>query len=73
MDQSQLNKELYEQCTKGHLELVKYLVKQGADLEAKSLGSYTSLNWVSRNGKLDLVKFLVEAGSKLEAKRHWLW
>jgi ankyrin repeat protein len=46
----------------GKLEVVKYLVKQGADINAAD-DSYSVLYLASRHGYLEIVKYLVECGA----------
>ena len=50
---------------KGHLEVVKYLVGQGADVRAQY--DY-ALRYASLNGHLDIVKYLVDKGSYVSAE-----
>ena len=50
------------------LEVVKYLVKIGANLEARDSSKRTPLMWVFQWGCLDVVKYLVEAGANIEAR-----
>ena len=49
----------------GHLEVVKYLVEQGADI---CVDSDQALRWASRNGYLKVVKYLVEQGANIHAR-----
>ena len=42
----------------GHLEMVKYLVGNGADVNAKDKNDKTALILASENGHFDLVKYL---------------
>ena len=48
----------------GHLEVVKYLVGQGASLTATyPLNDYTALHYAAYMGRLEMVKYLVGAGA----------
>ena len=49
----------------GHLNIVKYLLKQGADIHA---GEDSALRSASRNGRLDIVKYLVQSGANIHAR-----
>jgi ankyrin repeat domain-containing protein 50 len=56
----------------GHLDLVKYLVSQGASTRNRDLeNQWTALMWASYEGHVDIVKFLESAspGSLAEALR----
>jgi len=44
----------------GNLELVKYLVGQGADVNARGIDGMTVLLYASKSGNLELVKYLVD-------------
>ena len=54
----------------GHLEIVKYLVENGADINAKDYEEFTSLIRASINGHLEVVKYLVENGADINTKDH---
>ena len=53
----------------GHLEIVKFLVKEGGtDVESKNYWQQTLLSCAAWNGHLEIVKFLVnEAGADVKA------
>ena len=55
----------------GHLAVVRYLVEQGADLEAKGHYDFTPLHRAAGGGHLAVVRYLVEQGADLEAKGHY--
>ena len=42
----------------GHLEVVKHLQENGAEIDAKSNDGWTSLMLASQNGHLEVVKYL---------------
>ncbi|PCI09756.1 MAG: hypothetical protein COB73_04925, partial [Flavobacteriaceae bacterium] len=44
----------------GDLEIVKFLVEQGANINYQNNYGWTALISASRNGHLEIVKFLVE-------------
>jgi ankyrin repeat protein len=54
------------QC--GHLDVVKFLVKQQAEVNAKNTGGWTPLHLAAQNGHLDVVKFLVEQQAEVNAR-----
>jgi ankyrin repeat protein/preprotein translocase subunit SecA len=52
----------------GYLEVVKYLLEQGSDIEEKDEDGMTALVYASKAGRLDTVKYLVEQGANIEDK-----
>ena len=58
------NKGLIEAAKLGILSLVKYFLKQGADIHA---GNNDALKSAAEYGHLDVVKYLVEQGADLHA------
>ena len=56
---------LYRASKKGRLEIVKYLIKQGANVSACN---YLAFRQASRKGHLEVVKYLVERGANIHAE-----
>ena len=52
----------------GYLEIVKYLVGIGANVNATNNVGETALIWASAQGNLELVKYLVVKGANVNAK-----
>ena len=52
----------------GHREVVAYLLKQGADIEAKANLGFTPLLIASQNGNIEVVRLLITSGAEIEAK-----
>jgi len=65
MNQKQLGKSLVKFTGFGHLEIVKYLVEQGADIHAED---DFALSWAAQLGHLDIVKYLVSKGANTHAR-----
>ena len=63
-----LNNKLLEAAEKGDLKLVKELLDQGADLEAKDKYGRRPLHNAVYYGHLEVVKLLLDRGADLEAK-----
>ena len=56
---------LVEASKEGELELVKYALKNGANIHAQYEGALT---WGSFNGHLEVMKYLVQQGANIHAK-----
>src|SRR5690606_29208560 len=52
---------------RGEVEVVRTLVKQGADVNAAQGDGMTALHWAAANGDVELARMLVYAGAHLEA------
>ena len=50
----------------GHLDVVKYLVEAGADVNATTLTNSTPMRAACFDGHLDIVSYLIEKGSDIE-------
>ena len=62
---------LYLAAKYGQLEIVQYLVKNGAEVNARQNGQndrYTALHAAASNNHLDVVKHLVENGADINSK-----
>lgn len=62
---SHFNPIIYAASYSGNIELVQYLIDQGADPKAKTSGNETALHKAAWNGHLDIVKLLVSYGADL--------
>ncbi len=60
-------------CREGYVDLVKILVKHGADIEAVDGIDYSALMWASYNGRTEILQFLIESGADTSAMtiREW--
>ncbi|KAJ4303921.1 hypothetical protein N0V88_001521 [Collariella sp. IMI 366227] len=50
----------------GHVEVVKLLVKKGANIKVANNAGWTPVNAVDDKGHLEVVKFLVENGADIK-------
>lgn len=57
------DKALYGAAYDGHLDLVKKLIADGADVEAEASDEPTALHCAAMNGHLEVCKVLVAAGA----------
>jgi ankyrin repeat protein len=57
-----LNKLLINACRDGDLELVKYCLREGANIHAQN---DFALRWASQNGHIEVVKYLVSQGADI--------
>ena len=56
---------LFFACDRGHLEVVKYLLKTGAEVDAKdSFYNATPLTWAQANGHDEITLLLLKAGAE---------
>ena len=56
---------LYLACEKGHPEIVRLLVKKGADMDKTGCGMYTPLYMACQKGHLEIVQVLLEMGADI--------
>ncbi|OUM61687.1 hypothetical protein PIROE2DRAFT_26240, partial [Piromyces sp. E2] len=54
---------LHAACKNGHIDVVKYLVEQGANIHQENYNYDTPLYIACKNGHEDIVKYLVEQGA----------
>ena len=65
---------LINEVRSGNLEIVQYLVENGANINAKDDDKgRTALMFASRDGHLEVVKYLVESGANINAKTDEGW
>lgn len=55
------------------LNVIKFLVGVGVDIDMKNSKGYTCLMVATANNYYDMVKFLVESGANIEVKNHLDW
>ncbi|KAK4245722.1 hypothetical protein C7999DRAFT_42801 [Corynascus novoguineensis] len=57
----------------GHLEVVKFLIEQGADIKAVTKDGRTPVHYATANGHLEVVKSLAEQGADFKAVTNNGW
>ncbi len=67
LDKRSKNELLFIAAEKGYLDIVKYLLRQGANINADE---DNALNNAAENGHLDVVEFLVENGAHIGAEQY---
>lgn len=55
-------------ASRGYLNITKYLLSEGANINAKNIMAANALISASRKGNIEMVKFLVEKGIDIHAK-----
>lgn len=65
LSKKELNKKLFIESRRGHLDNIQNLIKTGADVNAKSKSGWTSLMWASRFGHLNIAKILINIGANV--------
>ena len=63
--QTALHKAVWD----GHIQVVKFLVRNGAEIDAKNQNDATPLYIAAQEGQLDVVKFLIEKGANVDEKQ----
>jgi cytohesin len=53
-------------CSKGHTEIVRYLLQKGANVESRNDFGITALHKAARGGHADIVKMLLAAGARVD-------
>lgn len=56
---------LMEAAQEGHLELLRYLISQGANVNAKTATGDTALTYACENGHSDVAELLLQANADL--------
>jgi ankyrin repeat protein len=56
----------------GYIDIVKFLVSSGANINQIGQNLYTSLIYASGEGHLDIVKFLVVNGANINQKNNYI-
>ncbi len=54
-----------EACQEGHLELVKYLIRCGANVNAQTGTGDTALTYACENGHTDVADVLMQHGGEM--------
>src|SRR5437763_5327546 len=67
------NGALHAAARNGHLDVVKFLVKQQAEVNAKNTDRSTPLHLATQDGHLDVVKFLVDQRAEVNTKESNGW
>jgi ankyrin repeat protein len=53
-------------CLYGHIELIRFLIKKGANLEAKDRVGHTAIMYIFAHNDINIIKLFIEKGSDLE-------
>jgi len=66
--QMEKDEKLFDASIEGQLDIVKLLIKAGADINAKNEYGDTPLIVASRYNQMDIVKLLIKAGADINIK-----
>jgi serine/threonine-protein phosphatase 6 regulatory ankyrin repeat subunit B len=64
---------LHEAADNGHVEIVRLLLQNGAEVNARGVWDMTPLHEAACNGHIDILHLLVENGANLEAQDNTGW
>ncbi|MFH1379549.1 MAG: ankyrin repeat domain-containing protein [bacterium] len=67
MNNWQKNSALMAACENEHADVVKYLLKHGAEVDLRSIYEETALHIASMKGNVKIVNMLLEAGAEVNA------
>jgi ankyrin repeat protein len=59
---------LHYATTCGSLEIVKYLVEHGAEVNSKTVYDETALHFAAKSGSFETVKYLIEQGAEVTSE-----
>jgi len=63
---------LHQAAACGQIAVARFLIENGASLDATEESGFYPLHVASANGRLEIVKLLIENGADIDAKnRHW--
>ena len=62
------NIPLFLAINEGNLEIVQYLITQGANIESKTKDGLTPLHFASGNNDIKIVEYLITQGANIESK-----
>jgi len=65
---SEADHQLWYAAYDGHTDQVISAVEQGADVNFRGKGNYSSIVIAARNGHLDIVRYLVEHGARVDQR-----
>jgi len=68
LNQGQKNTELIIASVKGNIDIVKILIKNGADINAASPTKETALMYAAMRGNKDVVEILIKNGADINIK-----
>jgi hypothetical protein len=62
---------LHSAVMNGHIEIVRLLLQNGAEVNVRNIYGYTPLHWAAIFGHVDILHLLVENGADLEAQNNY--
>ena len=54
----------------GNLDIVQYLISEGANIECKTTKGLTPLHIASKKGHLDIIQYLISQGANINCRNN---
>jgi hypothetical protein len=55
-------------CLEGHVDVARYLIEHGADVNGRAVNGATPLMLAARSGQIEIAKLLIDKGADIDAR-----